>query len=318
MTIGADYFSDELPTEPRFVPVFAPDLGIYPIESEYKVALIPMHLTKKHITFVEKRTVDNESFNMATINPNLVESVYESLVSKIKAACEAGARVVCCSEYCYPLVMHDKLSKELAALSQQHRSYIVAGSSVNTDPLRRAYNTSFIFTPSRSNPEPLSQHKTQAGWLLGELEGIEVPTLKTVKVLHTQYGTMAVLICASTTDKDIQYGLRYLNSMKKLYEPIDLVVSIAYSAEAAKMQSYSEYISGFAKTCVAFVNDMTYGDLCGLYVCGEQQIECLHPPELLAAESAYGPIHLYSLDLTRARNKRIEGLPAPCHKDSVK
>jgi len=274
-----------------------------------------MNLTKEYFELIERKTGSDESINLATINPNLVKKVSESLTHKIEAACKAGAKVVCCSEYCYPSIMHDTLSKELAALSKKHHSYIIAGSFVNIDPSEHAYSTSFIFTPS--NPEPLSQHKNQVGKILGKWEGIEVPKIKTVNIIHTKYGTVAVLICISTTDRNIQDGLRHLNLINKLYEPIDLVMDIAYSSEAAKMQGYCKYLSGYAKTCVAFVNDMTYGDLCGLYICGEQQTESPHPDELKAVESSYGPIHLFPLNLARARTNRIKELPAPCYKDNV-
>ena len=84
------------------------DVELFPTKKtkdlyKIKIALIPMRIPKEYFESVRKK-LPSEVLKVPRIKLQFSEEVATTLISKIKWACDAGAKIVCCSEYCYPII----------------------------------------------------------------------------------------------------------------------------------------------------------------------------------------------------------------------
>jgi hypothetical protein len=283
----------QLPANPEFQNEF-PTYDIDPIIYRYKIAMVPMKIPDTCLEEVNKNRL-----KPLRIKQQVSTRVASSLVRNVQKACDKGARIVCCSEYCYPILAHDSLSKRLAELASRYTAYIVAGSYADTESDEPCYAKCMIFSPYRS--EPYVQYKMAPGKFGGKREQIETPTYGIIRVFHTQFGNMVILLCIDVQDDRASNGLSVLNE-DNIYEPIDLVIVPSYTDDPGTIKRECCSLSVSTGTCTVFVPDWSYGDHCEIYVCGDEQRNDFE--QIGRAGQYNGPVHTYSLDLAELRNRR--------------
>lgn len=294
---AAEWF--RMPTDPYVLNAF-PTYDVDPLTYDYGIALVPMNIPDDSL-----EPVRAHGLKPARIGPEVAARVANALVGRVRRACMAGARLICCSEYCYPILRHRTLSKRLAKLAKQYGAYIVAGSYVDTDSTERCLGTCLVFSPHRS--EPFVQHKLNRGRFGGKREQIHVPDNLILHVFNTELGRMVVLLCVDVKDPRVLDGLWVLNSNYSTREPVDLAVIPSYTDDVGAIRGASKLLSKTTGTCTVFVNDWSCGGHCEVSVCGERQKG--HLRQIGRAGRDHGQAYMYRFDLANHRKRRRTEIP---------
>lgn len=295
---AVEALENKLPPEPVLDNVF-PSYDIDPTIYQYKIAMVPMNIPFGSFEAVEKHGV-----KPLRIRENDSDRIANALVKNVRQACAAGARLICCSEYCYPILRHNRIKRKLADLASKYGAYIVAGSYVDTEPEKPCYNTCLVFSPHRS--EPYEQYKNGLGNFKKKRESINIPSPAVEKVFQTELGVIVILVCVDVQDARMQRVLEILNNDRNAFQAVDLVIVPSYTSDPDDMQLYCEKLSESTGTSVVFVHDSSYGSHSTIYLCGESQSRSLEQIKNTARD--HGPVHIFSFDLAKLRNKRRKQL----------
>jgi hypothetical protein len=268
-----------------------PDAQLHPIEYFPMIALVPMDIPRTWFNLTQVVYSSGETYEVRTIKEERSKQTADTMFKKVEFACELGANIICCSEYSFPEVHRQSLGQKLAKLAVD-KAYIVAGSFVETNP-PTVYNTSIIYTP---NDSIILQHKISKGQYSNIRENIRTDDV--LKIIHTKYGNLAVLICATALNSSVWLKIRDTNR-KVEKEGIDIVLIPAYTEKPIDFIQGCSFLDTYAKTCMVYVNNLSQGDECLVQAYREH----LNLEKQVLPDDSY--IYTCVPDLTRVKNERL-------------